>query len=91
MAGRPTGEGPRAQKRRQRYDLSVEEFEALLVMQDRRCAICRSPDPDCVDHCHGTGAIRGILCRACNAGLGQFRDDPERLGNAVSYLLRAKA
>ncbi len=50
------------------------------------CAICRV-DVDLVgDHCHTTGAPRGILCRNCNLAIGNMADDPERLRAAANYL-----
>ena len=39
-----------------------------------------------LDHCHATGEFRGFLCNSCNLGLGKFKDDPEILMNAISYL-----
>lgn len=74
------------------YGISQQEYEALLAAQGARCAICGSPDwpgkdnrPH-VDHCHATGKIRGLLCGKCNAGLGNYDDDPARLRAAADYL-----
>jgi hypothetical protein len=39
-----------------------------------------------VDHCHRTNKTRGILCRQCNGGLGNFQDNPENLLRAIQYL-----
>jgi hypothetical protein len=50
------------------------------------CAICSRTAPLIADHCHQTGRARGLLCRACNIGLGVFRDSPEVLGKAIAYL-----
>lgn len=44
-----------------------------------------------VDHCHDTGAIRGVLCNNCNLALQCFRDDPELLLSAADYLKRYRA
>ncbi len=44
------------------------------------------PQRCCVDHCHKTGKIRGLLCASCNGGLGLFKDNPQALANAILYL-----
>lgn len=81
----------RRQKRAYRlkiaYGVTLAEWDALLIACSGRCNICREPmlDPY-VDHCHATGAVRGMLCQPCNYGLGSFRDDVRRLEAAIDYL-----
>lgn len=61
----------------------------MLATQGGRCAICRElPGRKAlhVDHDHASGRVRGLLCFRCNAGLGNFRDDPGTLKAALSYL-----
>lgn len=66
-----------------RYGLSIED---LLILDARsHCDICPNV-PEVVDHDHLTGAVRGVLCRPCNLGLGYFRDDPARLISAITFL-----
>ena len=72
------------------YGLTPDSFAALLAAQGDRCAICATADPRgkgwCVDHDHGSGLVRGILCCACNRGLGLFKDSPAVLVAAAGYL-----
>lgn len=74
---------------RRRYGLTVDERDALLAEQGGFCAICRKPPARiCVDHCHDTGAVRGILCHACNVKLAAI-DDLDFHASALSYLGRS--
>jgi len=73
------------------YGITKEEYDAAWEAQGRACAICRGASGDQkrapgVDHSHVTGAFRGILCGKCNAALGLFGDDPDRLRAAAQYL-----
>ncbi len=79
-----------AKSRRQRYGITASQFALMKGRQEDACAICRTPFASKLDthldHDHKTGAIRGILCNRCNHGIGVFKDDPERLSRAISYL-----
>lgn len=78
----------RASKLKSRYGLSLGQWDEMVIAHGGRCAICDKPSPDIhVDHCHRTGAIRGLLCPPCNKGLGHFKDDVDRIMSAVAYLL----
>lgn len=71
-----------------KYNLSRKEYDDLLKGQRGRCAICRQPfdrTPN-VDHNHRTGKVRGLLCKSCNMGLGNFLDKIPLLTAAISYL-----
>ena len=52
------------------------------------CMICGSEERLCIDHCHTTSKVRGILCSKCNTGLGMFRDNIEYLAEAIKYLTK---
>jgi len=64
------------------YGLTDVEYEALGTC----CRICSTKEKLCVDHCHTTGKVRGLLCGPCNRGLGLFKDDPNLLLQAAKYL-----
>lgn len=87
-----TRKGDRRAERLRRYGLSKADYERMLVRQSGRCAIClKVPDePLCVDHCHKTGQVRGLLCRRCNLGLGHFSDDLDVFSRATRYLKTAQ-
>lgn len=75
-----------------RVEVPLQKFEDMNSAQHGRCAICgRRPGQRrlSIDHCHRTGAIRGLLCGACNTGLGCFRDNPNTLLKALAYVCDA--
>ena len=71
---------------RRRYNLDSVSVEWLILQQDGVCAVCRTGEPEHVDHDHATGRVRGILCFNCNRGLAKFFDDPALLENAITYM-----
>jgi hypothetical protein len=69
------------------YGLTPEAYELLYNSQAGECLICGERKKQlCVDHCHHTGKVRGLLCRACNFAIGLIDDDPDKLERAVRYL-----
>lgn len=80
---------------RKKYGMTLESYEALLIAQDSKCAICKLDVKDHrralnVDHCHETGRVRGLLCDDCNIALGKFKDDISSLLRAAEYLATSR-
>lgn len=89
-----------AVNRMRKFGLSPEKTLDLLGEQDYLCKLCKNPfdmegkRPFCVDHDHSCCSgeytcgkcVRGLLCDPCNKGLGYFKDSPELLRKAASYL-----
>lgn len=76
---------------KRKYGISMDDLNELLELQGHTCPICNSPVGvynSCVDHCHTTGRVRGVLCRRCNTGLGLIGDTLERAEAAVRYLAK---
>ncbi|MFF5186886.1 endonuclease VII domain-containing protein [Streptomyces sp. NPDC000345] len=71
---------------RRKYGLSPAELEAMVAEQHGVCCICPAAPAEHVDHCHETGRVRGVLCFSCNAALGQFRDRPDVIRRAATYV-----
>ena len=89
----------RRSRYKRRYKLSIPQLLRLLVEQGWKCLICGTaitlpddPNPPTgatkavIDHSHRDGHVRGLLCSACNVGLGQFMDDPKIIRAAYYYL-----
>ena len=77
-------------KREKVYMMTAREYQWLIHRQEGRCAICGTAPPLdkplCVDHCHKTGKIRGLLCHSCNMAIGQLKDNWRVLKSAYKYL-----
>jgi len=68
--------------------LGLAGYNALLLSQKGRCAICQQPFVKAghVDHNHKSNQIRGLLCRPCNMALGHFKDSQALILKAIDYL-----
>jgi hypothetical protein len=73
-----------------KYKITLDQYDSLLSHQGGVCSICseecESGNRLVVDHDHVTGAVRGLLCRKCNLGIGHLRDSVDLLTKATQYL-----
>ncbi len=73
-----------------KYNLTQERHDEMLRQQNGACAICGNVPQKgkrlCIDHDHATGIVRGLLCRNCNAAIGQLGDSIDTLKTAIAYL-----
>ena len=77
------------------YGITHEEYDKMFASQDGKCAICKQfPTKNvrahwggklCVDHCHETGKVRGLLCNDCNLAIGYAKSE-ENLFAMVEYI-----
>ena len=86
----------REDKLQSRYGISSEDYQALYDKQWGVCALCERGEHEmnrelCIDHCHDTNRIRGLLCFDCNTSLGKLGDNVEGLTKALEYLIIAEA
>lgn len=73
-----------------RYRITLASFEAMQAKNKGKCEVCGVKPGDVVDHCHSTGAVRGLVCRECNVGLARLGDCVDGVRNALRYLQRHK-
>lgn len=86
-------EARRDQQRAHRLGVPVAYVRAAIARANGRCEACSLPvthETICIDHCHETGRIRGVLCRFCNALEGMLNKQKGRVENLLAYLKRAE-
>ncbi|WSK64254.1 endonuclease VII domain-containing protein [Streptomyces sp. NBC_01281] len=76
----------RAGHLKRHYGLTEAERDAMVDSQKGLCVICLKAPAIHVDHCHGTGRVRGVLCFNCNSAIGKLGDDPDAVRRAAAYL-----
>jgi hypothetical protein len=75
-----------------KYNITLTELDDLRVKQNYSCKLCGKHELDtprkslCVDHCHKTNKVRGLLCESCNQALGLFYDNINTIEKAAKYL-----
>lgn len=96
---------PEAFKRidlKKNFGITLEAYNAMWEAQGGVCAICGKPETVvdnrtklprslAVDHDHVTDEVRGLLCMACNQGVGNFREDPATMRKAAKYIEERKS
>jgi len=75
------------------YDMTIDQYEALVEQQNGRCAICKKRVTKdsrgrtfAVDHCHQCFRLRGLLCTKCNLAIGLLEDDPTIMQAAIRHV-----
>lgn len=75
---------------KKKYNLTIEQFEQMRIDQNNCCALClttfKTGKDTCVDHCHKTNKVRGLLCHKCNTGIGALNDSIVLLKKAIEYI-----
>lgn len=74
------------------YGITQAQYDIMLEGQGDKCACCGTTEHQtrwnhfCVDHCHNTGKVRGLLCKSCNIALGEVGDNTHILQSMIEYL-----
>lgn len=72
-----------------KFKLSEAEYEQYFIDAGYKCGCCHTTSDKrrlCLDHCHDTGRIRGVLCSNCNTALGLVHENIETLRNLIKYV-----
>ena len=80
-----------------KFGINIDDFTNLLNEQDSKCEICKKSLVDdmetrsvknkpCVDHCHKTENVRGILCFSCNRLIGYMEQSDYIVKQGFGYL-----
>jgi|688.fasta_scaffold413129_2 hypothetical protein len=84
------------------HKILPEEMFLIFKKSNGKCEICKkvltlhgkskknTKNTACIDHCHATGKVRGVLCFNCNSAIGHFSDDTKTIEIALDYLKRTK-
>ena len=70
------------------YGLTEDAYDAMFLAQNGVCFLCEQSDKQrlSIDHNHSTGKVRKLLCKKCNAGLGNFKEKISVMERAIQYL-----
>lgn len=82
-------ERARDTKLRREYGITQSRFLEMLAEQQCTCPGCLTEitaKTACIDHCHKSGKVRGLLCARCNYAAGHAKDNPETLRRLALYL-----
>ena len=85
-------------QRMRKYGIDSGGFDLLWIVAKGKCNICgcdltmptqtrgQALSTAVIDHDHETGNLRGLLCNACNKGIGLLKDSPEIIHHAWRWV-----
>jgi len=80
-----------------RYNINVKHCLKLEKKQKYKCKLCYRKQQKtgqytslCIDHCHKCSKLRGLICHACNRGIGLLQENIQLLNRIIKYLKRHK-
>ena len=85
----------RASNIKQAYNVSLDRaYELMSVENCQSCGVVltkatqhvRCNTDRCIDHCHTSGEVRGVLCSGCNLALGHLSDSLDKIKGLERYL-----
>jgi len=76
---------------KRKYGITLEIYNSMFLSQNGCCAICDTHQQDlkkklAVDHDHGTGLNRDLICHHCNVSLGYLKEDKRVIMNMIRYI-----
>ena len=73
------------------YGISLDDYNEMVIRQSGICELCGTPldQSVCVDHCHETNVVRGLIHRDCNFLEGWITKVLRRSGLSPEQLLES--
>lgn len=75
---------------KRKFGITIDKYELMFCRQNGACAICGKQNLDgkrlCVDHCHSTGRVRGLLCDVCNTTIGKIGESLDTINSMYDYI-----
>lgn len=75
-----------------KYGISKSTYYEIMNQAGDTCPTCKNKFTvekrrcKCLDHCHNTGKIRGVICNMCNTALGRVEDNTDTLTNLINWI-----
>jgi len=75
--------------RAKKFNITIQGYYSMLKEQHDKCGICgietcTTGKNFAIDHDHVTGAVRGLLCLACNTHVGWYERNQNAMHNYLN-------
>jgi hypothetical protein len=71
--------------RKSRYGVTKEWY--LEQIKSGKCQLCnKEAERFCVEHCHETGIVRGVVCHKCNILIGYIENNRHLINRVYEWI-----